>query len=68
MNPVRLIVKEDDLIIFNEITVNDNIDQNRICKVLMTLPEPPVEEEENSDTKKSEHKSDDSADENGEPD
>ena len=65
----RLPEDNEEVTLENGITLKvQGIDQNRICKVLMTLPEPPVEEEENSDTKKSEHKSDDSADENGEPD
>lgn len=64
----RLPEDNEEVTLENGITLKvQGIDQNRICKVLMTLPEPSVEEEEDSDTKKSEHKSDGSADENCEP-
>ena len=63
----RLPEDNEEVTLENGITLKvQGIDQNRICKVLMTLPEPPVEEED-SDTKKSEHKSDDNPDENGVP-
>lgn len=63
----RLPEDNEEVTLENGITLKvQGIDQNRICKVLMTLPEPPVEDED-PDSRKSEHKSDESAEENGEP-
>lgn len=63
----RLPEDNEEVTLENGITLKvQGIDQNRICKVLMTLPEPPVEDED-PDFRKSEHISDESAEENGEP-
>ena len=63
----RLPEDNEEVTLENGITLKvQGIDQNRICKVLMTLPEPPVEDED-PDSRKSEHISDESAEENGEP-
>ena len=64
----RLPEDNEEVTLENGITLKvQGIDQNRICKVLMALPEPPLEDED-PDTRKSDHKSDESAEENGEPD
>ena len=63
----RLPEDEEAVTLDNGIVLKvQGIDQNRICKVLMTLPEHPAEEED-FDTQKTDYKSDVHTDEDGEP-